>query len=246
MLPRLESLPKLALILLAVFVSGCAASRPQRLFDASMLAGHSQQYVLVKNKPNGKVIAGVRTDDVKSMIAVKERVEEAAGELRTDLLVADAGEPNGYSFIYRDKPKIAVNMAMINLIGEDRDAMAALIGHELAHLYLDHAKLRQSREEDRVTTSAVLGFALGMIGIPMGPVDLATTTVTRKYSREDEREADRAGVDYIVRAGFDPCGASRLQAKLGAVSSGAMIPFMSTHPSSAERADTLKLVADCK
>lgn len=246
MLPGLEPSHAAALALLAVLVSGCAASRPQKLFDASMIAGHSQQYVLVKNKPNGKVIAGVKTDDVKSMIAIKERVEEAAGDLRVDLLVADAGEPNGYSFVYHDKPKIAVNMAMINLIGEDRDAMAALIGHELAHLYLDHAKQRQSREEDRATTSAVLGFALGMIGIPMGPVDLATTTMTRKYSRDDEREADRAGVEYIARAGYDPCGAVRLQTKLGTVSSGAMIPFMSTHPSSAERADTLKLLADCK
>lgn len=233
-------------MLLAALVSGCAASRPQKLWEASLIADIPEPYVLIKNKPNGKVVSGVRTGDVRNMIAIKERVEAAAGELRAGLLVADAGEPNGYSFVHHGKPRIAVNMAMINLIGEDQDAMAALIGHELAHLYLDHGKQRQSREEDRITTSAVLGFALGMFGIPMGPVDLATTTVTKKYSREDERDADREGVEYIVRAGFDPCGAARLQAKLGVTSSGAALPFLSTHPSSAERTETLKLLADCK
>jgi predicted Zn-dependent protease len=233
-------------LLLAALAAGCAANRPQKLWDASLIAGHPQPFVLVTNKPGGKVVAGVRTDDVRNMIAVKERVEDAAGELRTDLLVADSGDPNGYSFVYHGKPRIAVNMAMINLIGEDQDAMAALIGHELAHLYLDHAKQRQKREEERITTSAVLGFALGMIGIPMGPVDMATTTVTRKYSREDEREADNAGLDYMVRAGYDPCGAVRLHEKLGALSTDAAIPFMSTHPSSTERAGNMKLLAGCK
>lgn len=232
-------------MLFAALASACA-SRPQKLWDASMIANHPQPLVLVKNKPNGKVVAGVRTGDVKNMISIKERVEEAAGELRADLLVADAGEPNGYSFVYHGRPRIAVNMAMINLIGGDQDAMAALIGHELAHLYLDHGKKRQSREADRVATSTVLSFALGMIGIPIGPVDLATTTISRKYSREDERDADHAGLEYIARAGFDPCGAVRLQEKLGAVSPGAMIPFMSTHPSNTERAENLKLLAGCK
>lgn len=243
---RSKHIARIAFLLLAALVSGCAANRPLKLWDASSIANYPQPFVLIKNKPNGKVVAGVRTGDVRNMIDIKERVETAAGELRADLLVAESGEPNGFSFESHGKPRIAVNIAMINLIGEDVDAMAALIGHELAHLYLDHGKQRKSREEDRIATSAVLGFALGMVGIPMAPVDLATTTVSRKYSRDDERDADRAGLEYITRAGFDPCGAMRLQAKLSAVSSGSMLPFLNTHPSSAERAESLKLLADCK
>lgn len=243
---RLKHIARIAFPLLAALVSGCAASQKVKLWDASLIADQPQPFILIKNKPNGKVVAGVRTDDVRNMIDIKERVETAAGELRIGLLVAEGGEPNGFSFMSHGKPRIAVNIAMINLIGDDEDAMAALIGHELAHLYLEHGKLRKSREEDRITTSAVLGFALGMVGIPMAPVDLATTTVSRKYSRDDERDADRAGLEYIVRAGFDPCGAIRLQTRLSMVSSDAMLPFLSTHPSSAERAENLKLLTDCK
>lgn len=211
-----------------------------------MMAEQPSPLVLVKNKPNGKVVAGVKTQDIRNMISIKDRVETAAGEMRADLLVADGDEPNGFSFIYHDKPRIAVNIPMINLIGEDEDAMAALIGHELAHLYLEHGKKQMKREEDLVVTSTLISLALGLAGIPMGPSDLATTTLSRKYSREDEREADTEGIKYIMLAGFSPCGAVRLQEKLGAVSPGTLIPFMSTHPSNAERAENMKAFADCK
>ncbi len=232
-------------LLLVALISGCA-SRPQRLWDASSIANYPQPLVLIKNKPNGKVIAGIKTADVRNMVSIKNRVETAAGPLRTELLVADGDEPNGYSFISHGKPRIAVSIGMINLIGQDEGAMAALMGHELAHLYLEHGKQRQGREEDRVVTSTLLSFALGMFGIPFGPVDIATDAVSKKFSREDEREADRVGVAYLAQAGFDPCGAARLQEKLGAVSSGSMIPFLNTHPSTAERVESMKLLADCK
>ncbi len=209
------------------------------------MADQPYPLVLITNKPNGKVVAGVRTRDVRNMVDIKDRVEAAAGELRTDLMVADGDEPNGFSFIYHDKPRIAVNIPMINLIGGDEDAMAALIGHELAHLYLEHIKKQVKRQEDMIVTSTIISVALGLAGIPMGPSDLAATTLSRKYSREDEREADVEGMKYILLAGYSPCGAVRLQEKLGAVTPGALIPFMSTHPSNAERAENMKVFADC-
>ena len=210
-----------------------------------MMAEQPYPLVLITNKPNGKVVAGVKTQDIRNMITIKDRVEAAAGEIRTDLLVAEGDEPNGFSFIYHDKPRIAINIPMINLIGEDEDAMAALIGHELAHLYLEHGKKQMKRQEDMIVTSTIISLALGLAGIPMGPSDLATTTLSRKYSREDEREADTEGVKYMLLAGFSPCGAARLQEKMGAVSPGALIPFMSTHPSNAERVENMKVFAEC-
>lgn len=209
------------------------------------MADQPYPLVLITSKPDGKVVAGVRTQNIRRMIGIKDRVEAAAGELRTDLLVADGDQPNGFSFIYHGKPRIAVNIPMINLIGVDEDAMAALIGHELAHLYLEHGKKQMKREEDLIFTSTVISLALGLAGIPMGPSDLATATLSRKYSREDEREADAEGVKYMLLAGFSPCGAVRLQEKMGAATPGALIPFMSTHPSSAERVENMKVFAEC-
>lgn len=235
---------KLVFLLLVALVSGCA-SRAPKLWDASSVANVQQPVILFKDKPDGKIFAGVRTDDVRNMIGIKNRVENAAGQIRIELLISDSEEPNGFSAEIHGKQIIGVTVGMINLIGQDADAMAALIGHELAHLYLEHGKQQQSREEDRVVTSVILGFALGMVGIPMGPADLATTAVSRSYSRDDERDADRVGVEYLSKAGFDPCGAARLQGMLAVASSGSMLPFLNTHPANAERVENMKKLAVC-
>lgn len=212
------------------------------MWDAASIANYPHPFVVFKDKPNGKIIAGFNTAEIQNIIDIKERVENAAGSLRTDLLVAEGNQPNGFSFAYHKVSKIGINVGMIKLIGDDADAIAALIGHELAHLYLEHGKMRQSREENRVATSTALSFALGMVGIPIPAqvTDVATTAVSRTFSREEERDADQLGVTYMTHAGFDPLGAIRLQEKLGAVSSGSFIPFLSTHPANAERVENMK------
>lgn len=239
---------KIAFLLLVALISGCANSRPQRIWDAESIANFPQPFVVYKDKADGKIIAGFKTADIRNIIDIKERVENAAGPLRTDLLIAEGEEPNGFSFAYHKVPNIGINIGMIKLIGDDADAMAALIGHELAHLYLEHGKIRQNREENRIVTSTVLSFALAMVGVPV-PVtatDAATTTISRTFSRDEEREADQVGVAYMTKAGFDPHGAIRLQEKLAAISSGSMVPFLSTHPASAERVENMKRLLNDK
>ena len=234
---------KIAFLLLVALISGCASTpHSERIWDAASIASFPHPYVIYMDKPDGKIIAGFNTAEIKNIINIKERVEDAAGPLRTELLIAEGDQPNGFSFAFHEVPKIGINIGMIKLIGDDADAIAALMGHELAHLYLEHGKVRQDREENRIVTSTVLSFALGMVGIPI-PVtatDVATTAVTRTFSRDDERDADRLGVIYMVQAGFDPWGAVRLQEKLAPIASGPMVPFLNTHPGSAERVENMK------
>ena len=236
---------KIKLLLLAVFISGCTSRAMPRLWDAASIASYPNPVVIFKNKPNGKVLAGVYTADVRKIIRITEQVENAAGTIRVKLLIEDSGEPNGFSFFMHGQPIIAVNIGMINLLGQDSDAIAALMGHELAHLYLEHGNLRRNREENRVMTSVALSFALGMAGIP-APVDLtdvATTAVSNTFTREEERDADRFGVGYMAQAGFDPWGAVRLQEKLKSVAKGSLLPFLSSHPAGDERIKNMKHLA---
>ncbi len=234
---------RIAFLLLAALISGCAGSKPQRAWDAASIANLPHPYVVYKDKPDGKIIAGFHTDDIKNIINIKERMESAAGPLRTELIILEGDQPNGFSFTYHNVSKIGITIGMIKLTEGDADAMAALLGHELAHLYLDHGKARRDREENRIVTSTILSFALAMVGVPI-PVtatDVATATVTKTFSRDEEREADQVGVAYMVQAGFDPRGAVRLQEKLAAFSPDyTMVPFLSTHPATSERIENMK------
>lgn len=201
--------------------------------------------VSLKEKQSNKISASIHMADIQQMIQIKEQVESAAGSLRAGLFLAEGNDPNGFSAVSAHGPIIAVNIGMVNLIGQDGDAMAALVGHELAHLYLNHGRSRQDREENRMATSAILSIALGMFGIPIPfeVTDVAISSVSNTFTREEERDADRLGVEYMVKAGFDPFGSVRLQEKLGAASGGNMLPFLSSHPSSFERVENMKRLA---
>jgi hypothetical protein len=61
-------------------------------------------------------------------------------------------------------------------------------------------------------------------------INLGGSAVYANYSRDDESEADRSGLDYAYRAGYDPYGSIRLHQLLNGSSD-----FFSSHPSSAER-----------
>ena len=236
---------RIVFLLFAALLAGCSTSQPQRFWDASAMAGLPYPMVTLKEKSTGKVSGTIKMADIQQMIQIKEQVESAAGPINAALLLAEGNEPNGFSFLSKQGPIIAVNIGMVNLLDQDKDAMAALIGHELAHLYLNHGRVRRDREENRMAASVALSFVLGAFGVPlpMEVTDVATTSVTSKYSREEERDADKLGVLYMVRAGFDPQGSVRLQEKLGAASGSASLPFLSSHPGSAERVENMKRLA---
>jgi len=64
-----------------------------------------------------------------------------------------------------------------------------------------------------------------------------------KFSRDDEREADREGVQILQRAGYDPRGVLEFMQILAAQqgrSPGAVAQFLSTHPAPASRVQELQ------
>ncbi|MEW8208772.1 MAG: M48 family metalloprotease, partial [Candidatus Thiodiazotropha taylori] len=63
-------------------------------------------------------------------------------------------------------------------------------------------------------------------------------------SRTAEEEADRIGIELAAKAGYDPRAAVTLWKKMGEVSGGRTPQLLSTHPSPANRAETLGELAD--
>ncbi|MGI9229676.1 MAG: M48 family metallopeptidase [Gammaproteobacteria bacterium] len=119
---------------------------------------------------------------------------------------------------------IGINFAMLDLLGDDMHMVAALIGHELGHLVLDHGE--RSKPHRRVS-------------------DAVRSAESTRYSRDHEREADYIGVVWMVEAGFDPSGAVQLQELIYKASKrrASYSAFVGSHPSSTERIAILKSLA---
>ncbi len=107
--------------------------------------------------------------------------------------------------------------------------LAGIIAHESAHVTTRHATVRMSEQ-----------IGLDMLLSAVVPEDaprgvIQATSITRqiialKYSRDDERQADIIGIDYMVRAGYNPYGMVETMQMLEQEDAIRPIEFLSSHP----------------
>jgi predicted Zn-dependent protease len=138
--------------------------------------------------------------------------------------------------------KIAVYTGIIEKIQITDDELAAVMGHEISHALREHGRERASQQL-AAGAGATLTGVIADIFLP-GSGQLATTGaqlgtqvgVLLPYSRVQETEADRMGVELAARAGYDPRAAVALWQKMAKLSSsGAPPKLLSTHPSHEDR-----------
>jgi predicted Zn-dependent protease len=132
----------------------------------------------------------------------------------------------------------------------DEAELAFVLGHEAAHVAANHAQARQSATQ-RNAIGGILGAILGsVIGGGLGNIvsQLAQTggqLSTLRFSRAQEYDADRLGISYISRAGYDPSASASMLAALGRSTalearvqgrdSRSTPEWATTHPNSANR-----------
>jgi predicted Zn-dependent protease len=136
--------------------------------------------------------------------------------------------------------KVGVYTGILHLASTD-DELAAIIGHEIAHVVARHGNERVSqallfatgglavgyavREEDDATQQAILiAYGIG-----------ATLGATLPFSRLHENESDEIGLLYMARAGYDPRAAPMFWEKMKQAGGDSPPEFLSTHPSNETR-----------
>jgi predicted Zn-dependent protease len=128
---------------------------------------------------------------------------------------------------------------------KNQDQLAAVMGHEIAHVIAKHGNERVSNqmatEAGMSIATAVLGgtqnesSTLILAGLGLG----AQYGIILPFSRSHESEADLIGLDLMAKAGFDPAQSVPLWQNMS--QAGAAPPeFMSTHPSSDTRIKQLR------
>lgn len=126
-------------------------------------------------------------------------------------------------------------------VAKTQDQLAAVIGHEIAHVIKRHGKDRVQAQilasggmeivEGVVSSNPVLMGALG-VGLQYG--------VILPYSRIQENQADELGLDIMARAGFHPSGAIELWENMNSISGTRTPEILSTHPAPETRIRELK------
>lgn len=151
--------------------------------------------------------------------------------------VADAAEINAFSL---PGGPVWINRGVLRAAGNESQ-VAGVLAHEIAHIAQRHAA-------DQLTKTLLAKWSLGVLGAMLGNAGgagtaqaagaMAASGVFLKFSRDDERDADRVGLQIMTKAGWDARGMIELFETLRRESArdpGAVDVFFSTHPSPGDR-----------
>lgn len=125
-------------------------------------------------------------------------------------------------------------------LANDTAEVAAVLSHEIAHVALRHAGARTELEARSTLLTEVTARLLNRPDEAALVRDRSRLTLA-SFSRAQELEADRAGVQVLSRAGYDAYGAPRFLTTLGRSGGGsdgsrpALADMLATHPSTTER-----------
>jgi len=146
-----------------------------------------------------------------------------------DFVIVDSEEINAW---VTPAYVMYVTTALCRILPSDAQ-LAAVIGHELAHLKRGHIIKRQLL----FTLRDIFGLVVGSLGGQAGDIyRMGTNFALLKFSRDQEREADFFGLYYAYLAGFNLDEVARTWVYLGAVLPRIKAPpFLLTHPITEER-----------
>jgi predicted Zn-dependent protease len=139
---------------------------------------------------------------------------------------------------------IVINRGL--LVGLKSEAeMAAVLGHETGHVTAKHSLAGYQRALASNVLLAGVSIATGGSTGLMQLSGITASLVNNGFSREQEREADWLGIDYMVKAGYNPEGAIKLQEYFYSELEGGKNPMFveglfRTHPFSKERLDNAR------
>jgi predicted Zn-dependent protease len=141
--------------------------------------------------------------------------------------------------------KIGVHTGLLK-VATNQDQLAAVIGHEVAHVLARHHAERISQQFATQAGMNLLAVASGAMTPEkqqlFGLLGLgAQFGILLPYSRAQEEEADLYGLDLMARAGFNPRQSVLLWENMQRASGGGRVPeLLSTHPAPDTRIQALK------
>jgi len=169
--------------------------------------------------------------------AVLEGVEDPTGVADWEIQLFDDDTPNAFAL---PGGRIGVHTGLLG-VARSPDQLAAVLGHEVAHVIARHGN-------ERISTSYLATAGMSVVEVWMGDKDPddrekilqllgvgATLGVMLPFSRTHEREADLIGLELMARAGFDPRASVELWHNMMEAGGAEPPEFLSTHPSGDSR-----------
>lgn len=231
-----------ATVLMAISVvlaaSGCQSMRNFTVFNTAQEQEFGKQ-ITQEVETQNKLITDPAVAGYVSMVGEKVAAKAERQDVDYTFKVIDSPQevnafavPGGAVYVYSG---LLTRM-------KSESELAAVLAHEVAHIDKRHSMAALTRQSGfELLTSVVFGeqtpawqsAAAGLVG----------NVTFLKFSREDEKQADAVGLNFMTNAGYDPQGMVNLLTMfttLEATEPSAIQSFLSSHPAPKERIAIVK------
>jgi len=170
----------------------------------------SQNYQPAVQSQGGRYIVDPDLNAYVNQVGQKLAAVSDRPQLPYEFVVINNGVPNAWAL---PGGKIAINRGLLTYLDNEAQ-LAAVLGHEIVHAAARHSAQQMTQGAllgvgAQILTQAGSNTEYGdLIGLGTG---LGAAAWQARYSRSHELEADRYGMEYMAKAGYDPQGAVELQ-----------------------------------
>jgi len=225
-------------LLLLLFLIPNLVMAEELMWDLDRLIGNEQTSInLIDHR--GTIQQTFTKTHIHRINTIRKKISRTAG-IYPKFLISSDTNINAYATWSNGQPTTIYTLGILRKIGEDYDALAAIIGHEYAHLTLSHQESSQTTSFiiDVLATVALVAIDVSFGGsnynqyreLHKAGLNIASNLTKTKFSRNDELAADEKGLEYSMKSGYSPDGAKRFHLAMNSSSS-----FMNSHPSSKDR-----------
>ncbi len=240
-----------ATISLLILPSLCFADH---YWDVDVVYGNSKNYASSNLTVGDNTAKTVSSSQIAMLHEVREKITSESGTY-SKLILTDAPVLNAWAQNANGVNTVFITFQMLDMIGNDADMCAALLGHEYTHIKFDHMKNQKNAD---FILNLLAGIAGGLIDAAIQTrsrmpstfgqdmTGLAANGISSSFSRSEELEADDYGTRWMMQAGYDPQGAVRLFESL-LEKHGNDNSFLATHPMNSDRIGNVqKIIAQYK
>lgn len=237
---------KLTLIALAISLSACVThnsptGRGQTLLFSSSEMQQMGGQSFEQMKQELKISIDVKTNRYVS--CVSKRITDALPQKQAwEVVVFDSEQVNAFAL---PGGHIGVYTGLLS-VAEDENQLAAVIGHEVAHVLARHGNEKVSRAQMSGLGLKLADLALGAGGVSnkdmyMQALGLGVNVgYVLPYGRDQESEADVMGIELMAKAGFNPAASVDLWHNMAKAGGSQGPELLSTHPSHGTRISQLQ------
>lgn len=205
-----------------------------------------QAYTKLKAEASGKGALNQDAAMLRRVRAIAARIQPQTRVFRADapgwkweVNVISSNELNAFCM---PGGKIMFYSGLINQLKLTDAEIAVVLGHEIAHALREHSREQVSQA---MAAQTAIGVGAALLGLGDTSAGLANAgyeaLIASRFSRNDESEADRIGLELTARSGYDPHAGVTLWQKMMSASQGGRPPeFLSSHPAETSRVQQIQ------